>query len=443
MIKIGKGTYSTIESLYRHLTIRLVPKWYEAFCDKDSYGFYERLGHSFQPIFTGQRRLLTHCRQLAIYSHASILPETQYFSFNLEKHFNHVERHYYNKDNRQWIFSTNDLHEPLNTDCDFYTMAFVIFAMAHYFKATNDHRAKIHAENALHTLNDKFLIYDNDSKKNLGYAEFIDFDGKIPDSSLEIRRQNPHMHLFEACIVAYETWGEDIWLESANEMATLFKEKFYDSENKHLAEYYNQCLSPHLEKGHISEPGHYFEWIWLLKKYSTLEKSKIKIKDEIFRSMFDFAFKYGWDSENGGIFDETDESGNVIKDSKRLWPFTEALKACVLMLNGQDSKQKKIIKKRLNKMTLLFNKKYMKERGFWTEWLSGDLLPETSYMPGTTPYHVYFGITESYEIIKKRGKNKSLATPIFSILYITKRHISLAIKRIKHRYFLKKHRQHN
>ena len=52
---MANGLHSTIETLSYKLLERWVPKWYEAFSDNERGGFYERLGHSFKPVMTGQR----------------------------------------------------------------------------------------------------------------------------------------------------------------------------------------------------------------------------------------------------------------------------------------------------------------------------------------------------------------------------------------------------
>ena len=144
----------------------------------------------------------------------------------------------------------------------------------------------------------------------------------------------------------------------------------------------------------------------------------------------EWANKYGWDEEYGGIYDELDPKGNLIKDTKRLWPFAEALKANALMIdsNGTD---KVFIKLRMNNMVHVLRDHYIEERGFWTEWLNRDLSPATDYMPGTTPYHVYFGIMETKEILQSRGKTKSLTAGIYISIYTLRRALSNRIKFIR------------
>ena len=87
------------------------------------------------------------------------------------------------------------------------------------------------------------------------------------------------------------------------------------------------------------------------------------------------------------------------------------------------------------KMTALFNNKYMAERGFWTEWLTRDLEPAAGYMPGTTPYHVYFGIMETREALSNRGKKKlkSLRAGPRAFIYRLRRRASDMVKAVRYK----------
>jgi mannose-6-phosphate isomerase len=73
----------------------------------------------------------------------------------------------------------------------------------------------------------------------------------------------------------------------------------------------------------------------------------------------------------------------------------------------------------------------MEERGFWTETLNRDLGPATDYMPGTTPYHVYFGITETRDTLAGRGASKSWAAGPVAAAYRARRTLSGWVKAVR------------
>ena len=418
----AKGTHTTTEFLAQRLLQRWVPKWYEAFIDPQAGGVYERVGHSFKPVLTGQRRLLTHCRQLATYSDAVRHEAAKAFKPDLARLFGHIIDTYYVPETGGWRYSVDDGGAPLDNCYDLYTQAFVIFGFSHYFRATGDNRAKELAEKTLVFIDRYFRVDDL-----TGLVEALDADRK---PLARPRRHESHMHLFEACLFAAEVWDGNVYDAMCAELAELFTGVFYDRSGRTLSEYYTDDLIPLAQNGHIiAEPGHYCEWIWLLKKYAAY-KGHPDFYDDLCRTLLEWANRYGWDNAYGGIYDELDPQGNIVNDTKRIWPFSEALKANALMLDAKGI-DKHFIKQRIFQMVGVFNEHYMQERGFWTEWLSRDLKPAVDYMPGTTPYHVYFGIMETREVLQARGQSKSLSAGVKIALYSMRRRISNGVKSLR------------
>lgn len=412
---MASGIHSTVQSLNTRLHLRWVPKWYEAFSDPAG-GFYERLGKGFKPVFTGQRRLVTQCRQLSIYSDACERAGKPLYK-NLQEKFEFILAKYHDPKTGLWRFSLNDAGNINDPTCDLYALSFVIFSFSHYYRATNDGRAQVAALDVLNLIDSRFRL-------SLGLAEALDANG---NPILKLRRQNPHMHLLEACLFAYDTWGDKAYEAMADEMIGLFQNYFYDSRRNALVEFLTDDLKPDPEKGHHLEAGHYFEWVWLLKKHAVL-KGDASMHDTVALKLLDWADKHGWDETHGGIYDTISPEGRVITDTKRIWPFCEALKANALMLSSSPDRQ--AIKDRVSEMVDVFEEKYMQERGFWTEWLNRDLSPAADYMPGTTPYHVYFGITETWDVLEERGGSMSLTSGISNTLYGFRRALSRAYKSI-------------
>lgn len=421
---MASGIHSTIASLQTRLFHRWVPKWYGAFCDP-SGGFYERLGSDFKPLFTGQRRLVTQCRQLAIYSDYCNRQKSP-IQNNLKNHFEFILKNYHDSKTGLWFFSNDDDGRVSDSSCDFYALSFVIFSFSHYYRVTKDERAKQKAFQVLKLIDEKFRLYES------GFAESLDDNFKaLP----RVRRQDPHMHLLEACLFAHATWGDDAYIRMADELVSLFQANMYDQKNHTVIEFYDDDLkTPHTDKGHIFQPGHSFEWVWLLKKYETY-KGSLGLCDPITARLFDFANQHGWDEDHGGIYDGVGKDGAVLIDTKRIWPFCEALKANALMIGYV--KDKIGLKQRMVNMTQVFNQKYMSERGFWTEWLNRDLTTVTDYMPGTTPYHVYFGITETMDILNKRGDPKSIIPLSYNKIYGVRRMLSVWARKIRDGVFAK------
>lgn len=409
---MNHSTHTNVEYLAQRLLQRWVPKWYEAFPDPATGGFYERLGKGFQPRFVGNRRLLTQCRQLAIYSHAALQRPRQ-FKPDLKTIFETLVQKYYVPETGGWRFSLGDDGLPADNSYELYSLTFVIFSFSHYYRITQDERARDYARHLLDFIARHFSVPGQP-----GYIEAI--DEKLKPIA-RIRRQNPHMHLLEACLFAEETWPDPAYSEMSDRLIGLFSQYFYIPERQMLCEFFTDDLQPDPGTGHRVEPGHYFEWIWLLKKHAALRGDPTQ-HDAACSGLLTWANKHGWDKVYGGIFDVLTPEGVVLSDTKRIWPFAEALKANALMIDTASDRD--AIKARMADMVRVFRENYMQERGFWVEWLNRDLSPATDYMPGTTPYHVYFGIMETRAVIHARGHSVSLRSGVGVRLYTWRRTLS-------------------
>lgn len=421
---MNHSTHTNVEYLAQRLLQRWVPKWYEAFPDTATGGFYERLGKGFKPRLVGNRRLLTQCRQLAIYSHAQTTGLIR-FEPALTAFYETMVRKYHVPETGGWRFSLGDDGLPADNTYDLYSLTFVIFSLSHYYRATRDIRAKEHADAARAFIARHFTLPGRP-----GYAEALDEHLRPVNRQ---RRQNPHMHLLEASLFAEETWEKDAGADRpygkmSDHLADLFYQHFFVPEKNMLCEFFTEDLTPNPGIGHRVEPGHYFEWVWLLKKHAALRGDAGR-HDDVCVQLLTWANRHGWDKVYGGIFDVLTPEGVVLTDTKRIWPFAEALKANALMIDAVADRD--AVKARMNEMLNVFRDRYMQERGFWVEWLNRDLSPATDYMPGTTPYHVYFGIMETRAAIHARGETVSLRSGIGVRLYTWRRGLSCGFRRMK------------
>ena len=142
------------------------------------------------------------------------------------------------------------------------------------------------------------------------------------------RAQNPHMHLYEACLQAFEMTGNAVWMTRAARLRDLSLRYFLDRETGSIMEFLTPDLSPLPGMaGSRREPGHQCEWAWLLTREADLGG------DAGMRAMAarleDFALAHGFARGGalaGAAFDAVSAQGAVIEETFLLWPQTEAIK---------------------------------------------------------------------------------------------------------------------
>jgi len=193
---------------------------------------------------------------------------------------------------------------------DTYAQAFLVLASAWRYRAFGD-------KNALDMLTKTTAFLE----QNLRSAEGGFLEGipaKLP------RRQNPHMHLFEAFIAAYEATYDEHYLDLSREVYALFDTKFLDEETGLLREFFTQDWKADPKTGHLTEPGHLMEWAWLLHRFEEVCGADTRAHALRF---FEGAHILGQRHDSGLLMNEIALDGTPTNTSARVWPQTEYIKA--------------------------------------------------------------------------------------------------------------------
>jgi mannose/cellobiose epimerase-like protein (N-acyl-D-glucosamine 2-epimerase family) len=134
------------------------------------------------------------------------------------------------------------------------------------------------------------------------------------------RRQNPHMHLLEACLVWRAKVQDSAFSNICGSVVDLFQKRFFYSKSGSLVEHFADDLQPLAEGvGLVVEPGHLFEWDWLLCGFMEASAERDRL--------YDFARRYGINDRNRLLFAALSPEGSPLDEACRLWPHAEWLKA--------------------------------------------------------------------------------------------------------------------
>jgi len=150
------------------------------------------------------------------------------------------------------------------------------------------------------------------------------FENGVPTSMpLE---SNPHMHLFEASLAGCEVASEaSLWKPLADEIAEFALAHFFDR-NGILHEFFDaEWKFAEGVKGRIVEPGHQFEWAWLLLRWAGDKHAKARATA---LKLIEVTEANG--VRNGLALQQVLDDFSPHDASARLWPQTERLKAAAL-----------------------------------------------------------------------------------------------------------------
>jgi mannose-6-phosphate isomerase len=134
-----------------------------------------------------------------------------------------------------------------------------------------------------------------------------------------------------------------------------------------------------------------------LRQFERLSGRKV---ENFTSALYQFANAHGWD-DHGFIVDELDASGSVVAASRRAWPHTEGLKACVAQgeVDGPGCDQ------RAAQCLTQLQKAFLTRPipAGWMDRISSDGAPLSDFIPASTFYHVFGAITEATRAISTTG----------------------------------------
>ncbi|HEV7960203.1 MAG TPA: AGE family epimerase/isomerase [Rhizomicrobium sp.] len=153
--------------------------------------------------------------------------------------------------------------------------------------------------------------------------------GGFLESAEQMFQSNPHMHLLEASLAWRDVEPGGAWDQLADEVAQLGLTRLRDR-NGAIREFYDAEWQPIADAaGRSVEPGHQFEWAWLLGRWSTLRGNADAARAA--RRLFEIG-SHGVDLKRGVAMDELGEEFQPVRPTARLWPQTERLKSALAFM---------------------------------------------------------------------------------------------------------------
>ncbi len=146
-------------------------------------------------------------------------------------------------------------------------------------------------------------------------------------------QSNAQMHLFEACIAWAPVAGGQ-FAATANELGSLCLDRLIDPEHGVIDEYYDADWRPGGQGGERRiEPGHQFEWAWLLSEWAkTTDRPVATHVDRLFR-IAEASVLPATNAAPAAI----SLDGTTSDPIARLWPQTERLRTAALLSRTADS----------------------------------------------------------------------------------------------------------
>jgi len=350
-----------------------LPLWWSHGADHDGWGFHESCAQS--GVETGaDRRARVQARQVYAFAEAGRMGWPGPWKTAVAHGLKGLGDVFQRPDGLIRSLVSAD-GTPLDDTAVLYNQAFFLLALASASNITQDTEKR-----ALAILS----RIEND---------FIHENGGFRERSGISFQSNPHMHLLEAALAWIEQSDGEHWWDLANRIANLCVEKFIDGDSGFLREFFDQNWSP--ASGHdgtVVEPGHQFEWAWLLVRYAKLADNERYI--ETAKRLYQ-AGNAGVDKARQVAVDSMDDTLTPVTEQARLWPQTERLKAALILSDFSSDRDRTIL---LNdaRQAAASLQRYLETpiNGFWWDKMFADSSFMDEPASGSSFYHIVAAISQ-------------------------------------------------
>ncbi|MEO0714738.1 MAG: AGE family epimerase/isomerase [Pseudomonadota bacterium] len=301
-----------------------LPLWSENGVAPDG-GFWERLDEQGKPRHALDRRYRVQCRQCVVFAEAALRQWSEDaraiaeagLSFTLSK-ADFTARGGEGFSGGPFVLT--DEGGVADPKPDLYTHAFLLLALSQYARLGHEDEAIACADELIAFITTKM------ASSHGGWVESL--PPALP------RRQNPHMHLFEASLAMAEATGLQRYREIADRIAGLFECFFKRDDPTALLEFFTDDWAPDSVAGTTVEPGHMMEWVWLLDRHERLCGAR---HGETIGAFYNAANTVGRHDKTGNLVDAIKLGGDPLDGRQRSWPLTEAIKAGLVLCRRGDT----------------------------------------------------------------------------------------------------------
>ena len=300
---------------------------------------------------------------------------------------------------------------------DLYDNAFCLLALAHSRKALGASVADAAIGRLLQSL-DQRLAGPNGE----GYREFFPSpalqernapsskaaDSRTAAPSPGLRRQNPHMHLFESLLALYGQTGSGAVRQRAESLLNFISRRFFDLQGNFVRE-----VAPSPEDSF--EPGHSMEWVWLLGHRARLFGVELhRFALPLYQRAWAAAPVAGRTplrlpcsrAPAAAPLPETPPGNRGSSDpSCRLWAQAETLKAHLCMVEHGPPEMAATAAQCAAQCAEAIGERWLSGTcpGGWVDHLDAHGRRIAGTMPASTGYHLYLAISELSRVAHLSG----------------------------------------
>ncbi|NWC91271.1 MULTISPECIES: AGE family epimerase/isomerase [unclassified Pseudomonas] len=358
-----------LTAVLTHFHDLIVPLWQGPGWNADLALPYEALDADHRPLPPQRYRAMACARQLYLFASLIGEPGAAFAEERAAALFRSLQRHFHDAEHGGWFYSIDAHGKPLDKRKDLYTHAFIIFACAHYWAKVRESLVESVLDAALEVVAERFAtgdgLYEAVLERNWSSLK----SGPL---------QNPLMHLAEGFLATLAVREDAVTQDALLDLANAMQKRFIDRQHGVMME------KPLGAVDNWFEPGHQFEWFFLLESSDLLRGTPLHTS---LNKAFTYAEQKGVDNLTGAVSGMLALDGSVRDGTQRIWAQAEYLRALTLRPGSEAV---------LQRQWLALQQRFLHGKG-WNECLDAKGQVSRRDMPSTTPYHLatcYRGLVE-------------------------------------------------
>jgi mannose/cellobiose epimerase-like protein (N-acyl-D-glucosamine 2-epimerase family) len=358
-----------VRALQSWLVDSALPLWCALGADHSQGGFHEAIDLEGEPVLN-PRRARTIARQAFSYCEAGRLGWNGPWAEAANHALSYLRNHFVRPDGT--IHSVVELGGRCReARFELYNQAFALLAFASAHAAFGKGAGWYQTAVRLRTTLEQRYAHP--------VAGFIE-----NPSGLAPLSANPHMHLLEAALAWMALDPDPGWRRMADSLVALCLERMIDTKSGALREFFAADWTPAPGvAGSICEPGHHYEWAYLLHRWAGLTGSG---RPEAVSRLIAFADAHGVDPVRGVVVNAVLIDGGVHDPVARLWAQAERIRA--YLIDGRTDAEI------VSAVAALIRFLEVRKRGLWFDQLdaNGKFVEEPAR--ATSLYHIIGAVTE-------------------------------------------------
>lgn len=245
------------------LTENILSYWMRRMIDEEYGGFYGRVTGMDELTPEAVKGAILNARILWTFSAAYRLLDKEEYLTIARRAKSVIIDYFYDQEYEGVYWALDFKNQPLDTKKQIYAIAFAIYGLSEFNRATGDPEALAYAIRLFECIEDHSFDHINNGYWEAFTREWSEIDDmRLSEKDVnEKKTMNTHLHILESYTNLYRIWKDDRLRKQLRNLIEVFIKKILDHSSWHLKLFFDEYWNCN---HHIISYGHDIEASWLI-----------------------------------------------------------------------------------------------------------------------------------------------------------------------------------